>query len=94
MIARYASLWTLQLMLVSIALSGCSSTATRGETLAVKIAKQEMRHLGWKRFEVGRCVLRDGLWIVDFYRPRSGVNFASVKVSPDGTVVDVFVNQK
>ena len=92
--AKYACLWTLILLLALVTPSGCSSTASRDKNFAVKAAKQEMRHLGWKRFEVVRCEFRDGLWVVDFYRPKSGVNFAFVKVSSDGTVLDVIVNQK
>ena len=93
---KYACLWALQLMLASVGLSGCSSTATKDGTFAVEIAKQEMRRRGWKRIEVDRCVFRDGVWVVDLYKPkfRSGVNFASVKVSSSGTVVDIFVNQE
>jgi len=93
---KYACLWVLQLMLVSVALSGCASSRTKNDMPAVEIAKQEMRRRGWKRIELDRCAFRDGVWVVDLYKPRfrGGANFASVRVSTDGAVVDVFENLK
>jgi hypothetical protein len=83
-------------MLASVVLSGCCSIEAKDGLLAVDVAKQEMRRRGWKRIQVDRCVFLDGLWVVDIHRRgfRSGVDFASVKVSARGGVVEIFVNQE
>jgi hypothetical protein len=95
MITKHGRSWAIGLIIISVC-CGCSSPTINKDPLPVRAAKQEMRHRGWKQIEVERCVFRDGTWVVDLYKPKfkGGVNFASVKVSPEGTVLDVFENLK
>jgi hypothetical protein len=91
---KHVPVIALAIMLASLALAGCSSTAAKADPPAVLTAKQEMRRRGWKRIEVDRCVFRDGLWFVELHTPKSGKgwSYVCVRVAQDGTVVHVFQN--
>ena len=79
---------------LSVTVNGCSCAAHRGDAMAIRMAKQEMRRRGWKRTEVGRCLLRDGLWEVQMHPHGDPCAFAFVNVSSNGVVEKVFVNTK
>ncbi len=81
-------------VLASVAVTGCSSISTKNDTFPVTIAKQEMRRLGWSPTIVDRCVYRNDLWYVELHKPRAsgGRSDFVVRVSNDGTVVDVYQN--
>jgi hypothetical protein len=78
----------------ALGLTGCSSVPKKDGALAAEIAKKEMRRRGWKRIEVYRCALRDGVWVVTLGTRgyRRAVDLAWVSVSAEGNVIDVDVN--
>ncbi len=91
---KHLCLLAVELIMASVAVSGCTSTAADKSLVPVKTAIQEMRRLGWRRIKVDDCVLRDGVWVVYLHQPKSGggKSYVAVRVAPDGTVVDIFQN--
>jgi hypothetical protein len=77
-------------------LCGCLCANKPADSLPVTRAKEELHRRGWKTMEVFRVNRAGDNWVVHLYRrPIKMIDaYAVVTVSPEGSILDVSMDDK